>query len=377
MIFENLLDYSASRRGRSRATADIKASDQRTHCFRPLEDARWDGFLASHPQSSVFHTSAWLEALQQTYGYEPVAFTTSHPGGPLENAVVFCRVNSWLTGRRLVSLPFSDCCEPLVTCPADWEAISLALEAQLRREKLHYIELRPVTRFSFEGALFPRSHAYCRHQIDLTSDLDRLFANCHKDSTQRKIQRARRERLVYEEGRSEALLNVFYGLQVMTRRRHQIPPQPRRWFANLISCFGEDLKIRVAIKDKKPVASILTIRYKDTLLYKYGCSNAEFSNLGGMHFLLWLSIEEGKRDDLRVLDLGRSDYEGKGLITFKDRWGSVRSEFVYTRLSTSRSKSNDASGARDRCEQIAKSAVSRLPDPIFRALGDVLYRHIG
>jgi hypothetical protein len=28
--------------------------------------------------------------------------------------LVFCRVRSWLTGRRSISLPFSDHCEPLV-----------------------------------------------------------------------------------------------------------------------------------------------------------------------------------------------------------------------------------------------------------------------
>jgi hypothetical protein len=27
-----------------------------------------------HSQSSVFHTLSWLEALSQTYEYEPVAF---------------------------------------------------------------------------------------------------------------------------------------------------------------------------------------------------------------------------------------------------------------------------------------------------------------
>ena len=37
----------------------------------------------------------------------------SPPDEPLENGFLFCRVESWLTGRRLVSLPFSDHCEPL------------------------------------------------------------------------------------------------------------------------------------------------------------------------------------------------------------------------------------------------------------------------
>src|SRR5580700_8950379 len=80
----------------------------------PTRDERWERLLAAHPRASIFHTRGWLEALRQTYGYYPVAFTTSAPGLPLTNALVFCQISNWLKGRRLVSLPFSDHCAPLV-----------------------------------------------------------------------------------------------------------------------------------------------------------------------------------------------------------------------------------------------------------------------
>src|SRR5437764_1903006 len=89
------------------------------HQIQPLRDTRWDGFLKRHPRASVFHTTAWLEALRRTYGYEPVVYTTTPSGLDLTNALVFCRVESWLTGRRLVSLPFADHCEPLLDGPGD------------------------------------------------------------------------------------------------------------------------------------------------------------------------------------------------------------------------------------------------------------------
>src|SRR5262245_8974230 len=86
--------------------------------FDPLSDPRWNDLLAWHPTASAFHTPAWLWALRRSYGYQPVAYTTSAPGVPLGDGMVFCRVESWLTGRRLVSLPFSDHCTPLVERPA-------------------------------------------------------------------------------------------------------------------------------------------------------------------------------------------------------------------------------------------------------------------
>src|SRR5437667_12869495 len=85
------------------------------HSLDPLRDPRWPEFVERHPRASIFHTPGWLEALQRTYGYEPVVFTTSRPGEQLQDGVVFCRVKSWLVRLRLVSLPFSDHTEPLVS----------------------------------------------------------------------------------------------------------------------------------------------------------------------------------------------------------------------------------------------------------------------
>jgi len=67
------------------------------YSFDPLEDARWTECVARHPKASIFHTSGWLRALQRTYCFEPIAFTTSRPTDDLLNALVFSAVRSWLT----------------------------------------------------------------------------------------------------------------------------------------------------------------------------------------------------------------------------------------------------------------------------------------
>src|ERR1700721_1790470 len=72
------------------------------HFIEPLEDRPWERFVEWHPCSSLFPSSAWLQALSRTYGYKPIVFTTSPPGSELKNGVLFCQVESWLTGRRLV-----------------------------------------------------------------------------------------------------------------------------------------------------------------------------------------------------------------------------------------------------------------------------------
>src|SRR5579862_551295 len=286
-------------------TGDATEKVSAVYQIRPLHDSRWSEFLHRHPRASVFHSPEWLESLQRTYGFEPCAYTTSPPGVGLQNSLVFCRVESWLTGRRLVSLPFSDHCDPLVTNREDLQRIIFALDEELHREKLLYIEVRPKLPL---GQMIPCQSRYvhCSHHIDLSAELGTLFENFHKDSTQRKIRRAERECLTYEDGRSPALFDRFWHLYLLTRRRHKAPPQPKQWFHNLISCFGPALKIRITCKDGHPIAAILTIQYKDTLVYKYGCSDVRYNSLGGTHLLFWKCIQEAKRESVRVFDLGRS-----------------------------------------------------------------------
>lgn len=358
--------------------AESWKSAKRVYLIDPLKDPRWDGLLATHRDASLFHSTEWLEALRRTYGYECIAYTTSAPGEPLENGLPFCRVDSWLTGRRLVSLPFSDHCAPLVRGNEDLRVLVFALQEESRGKRWRYIETRPLESLEMTNPLWHPIATYTLHRLDLRPDLDDLFGNLHRNSIQRKIRRAEREGLTYEEGSTESIFDAFYGLLAITRRRHRVPPQPRKWFRNLADCFGEALKIRIAFKDGRPVAGMLTIRYKETLVYKYGGSDARFNNLGGMHLLYWRSIEDAKKSELRVFDLGRSDADQIGLITFKRRWGAAQSTLTYCRLTAKGNSVHIFDPAINTWRtRLAKQAFACAPARVLSALGTVLYKHIG
>jgi len=341
----------------------------------PLTDARWPTFLTRHPAAAVFHTPGWLEALKRTYGYEPVAYTTSPPGEELSDGLVFCRIESWLTGCRLVSLPFTDHCQPLADRPENLQALLAALREEQGRAKWKYVELRPLDanpRWE-DPASFGKSAEFYFHKLDLRPDIQTLFRGFHKSCIQRKIHRAEREQLVYEEGRSESILTKFYHLLLLTRRRHRLPPQPLVWFQNLVACFGEKLQIRMASNDGQPIAGILTIAHKQSLVYKYGCSDAGFHNLGGMPFLFWKTIQEAKNSGAHEFDLGRVETDNPGLITFKGRLGAACSKSSYFRYPAPLSERSPA----DWKVRFVRQAFSRLPDSLLTVTGRLLYKHVG
>jgi Acetyltransferase (GNAT) domain len=352
-------------------------SSQKVHEFNPLTDCRWDVFVNEHPRASLFHSTAWLRALTETYGYQVVAYTTSPGGAKLKNAIVFCRVQSWITGNRLVSLPFSDHCAPLVDSEEDFRSLLSFFGDLLSRERFRYFEFRPLTRLKV--APFQESTTqYSFHELDLGPDIGTIFANFHKDSIQRKVRRAEREKLIYEEGRSGLLFDDFYQLLTLTRRRHRLPPQPRSWFEKLISCFGDDLKIRITRQNGRALAAMLTIRTQNTMVYKNGGSDPRFHNLGSMHLLYWNAIQEAKALGLRSFDFGRTDPGQDGLVTFKNRWGAQKSELTYSRcaLTLDRGHVFDVSSSKPGADTM-KELFAHLPNGVASFLGRILYKHVG
>jgi len=339
----------------------------------PLEDPRWPEFVGRHPNASVFHAPGWLRALQRTYHYEPVAFTTSAPTEQLRNALVFCAVRSWLTGRRLVSLPFSDHCEPLVHNSEELSALIRSVQLSQKQERWKYVEMRSTSsELQLEGG-FHTAQTFYLHRLDLRPSLDALLRSFDKDCVQRKIRRAEREGLTYEGGRSESLLQKLYGLLRITRQRHHLPPQPLDWFRNLVDCLGEDACIRIASKGSQPVAGILTLSHGKRMVYKYGGSDARLNSLGGMALLFWKAIQDAKQAGAEEFDLGRSDCDNAGLIAFKERWAADRSTLTNWRCPAA-AKPSLTDGWRI---QFAKQISSRLPASMLTVAGKLLYRHIG
>jgi hypothetical protein len=342
------------------------------YTLNPLEDPRWAALVQVHPAASVFHTESWIQALQRTYGFTPIVYTTCSPSAAsLTDGILFSAVRSWLTGHRLVSVPFADHCEPLVESRQERATLAQALQFSTVRDGWRYVELRPLrTPFDASGSRESVSASYVLHRLNLRPSLEDIFRGFHPSTIQRKIRRAERESLGYAEGRSEPLLRDFYRLLVLTRRRHGLPPQPIQWFRNLAACFGDRLNIAIALKHRRAIAAMLTLREGSTLVYKYGCSDAAFHSTGAMPFLLWRTIKTAKENAVRVLDLGRSDLDNPGLIAFKNRLGATRQDVNYIRYGAGPHR-HGLRGA-----SVPRAIVRRLPARALVTAGRLLYRHL-
>jgi len=106
-------------------------------------------------------------------------FNNSAPGEQLTNGIVLCRIKSWITGTRMVSLPFSDHCQPLVDDSETLETLMFSLKSDLENEKWKYIEVqaaclvrvrlgRPNVLYEGRTILYPQTRPPSRSRDDIS-----------------------------------------------------------------------------------------------------------------------------------------------------------------------------------------------------------------
>lgn len=335
----------------------------------PLTDPRWRALVMRDPRASAFHTPEWLDALRRTYGFVPVAYTTDDTAAELREAIPFCAVTSWLTGRRLVSLPFSDHCEPLVDDPARTFELAAQAAADARRRGFRYVQLRPrIARAGAEG--FASEETNYHYALDLRPDIDAIFKGIKSDN-RKDIRRAERSELRHVAGNDAAFVRAYFGLHALTRSTLGVPPQPYAWFANLSRCLGDMLTVHLLLQGETPVAGLVTIRFRDQLMWKYSASHPVLDRAGMGKSLMWKSIASEKERGAAWLDMGRVEPANTGLAQFKERWGASRADLVYLRspAAAERASRGWASG-------VAKGVATRLPSPLLAAAGRYAYRHM-
>jgi hypothetical protein len=138
---------------------------------------------------------------------------------------------------------------------------------------------------------------------------------------------------------------------------------------------GDRLQIRLARKDETPIAAILTLRHRSTVVYKYGCSDERFHHFGVMPLLFWRLIEESKALGVERIDFGRSDLDRESLIAFKDKFGTTKRLLTYYRYTSAARRGAEEGSAWS--SQAMRHFCAVLPDAVLSTGGRILYRHMG
>ena len=344
-------------------------STEKVQPINPLQHPNWDALVTSLPNFSFFHGAAWAKVLVETYGYAPDYFV-ANATNEICSMLPLMEVDSWLTGRRGIALPFTDDCEPL--CP-DGDSFKNLFQNAIEFGKERgwkYLECRGGRKF-FEGV--PASLTFYGHSLDLASGEDPLFGRL-ESSTRRAIRKAEKDGVTVEISQSLEAMGKFYSLQCKTRKKHGLPPQPLSFFSNIHKhILSQNLgMVAVASWQKLPIAASVYFYLGDRAIYKYGASDEKFQHLRGSNLVMWEAIKWHWKRGAKKLHLGRTSMANEGLRRFKLGWGASEDKIEYFKYDFLRENfvtdSDKVFGWHNRIFQSLPGFVSQLT-------GKMLYRH--
>jgi hypothetical protein len=336
----------------------------------PLEYPGWDSLLAAHPQASIFHGTGWARVLQQTYGHTPV-YICRFDGPQLAGLLPIMEVSSRWTGRRGVSLPFTDFCPALKARDQDGRALYEAAMGLGRQRRWKYLECRSA---SDDWAGASPSLAFHGHVIDLAAGVDDLFKRLDS-AVRRGIRKAEAAGLQVDFSSSSEAIQTFYALHCRTRRRHGLPPQPFRFFGNIqryVLDAGQGFVATARLKDQ-PLAGGIFFYHGRQALYKYGASDYTFQQLRPNNLMMWTAMRHCATRGISALHLGRTSLANEGLRRYKLALGALEETVRYCRYDFSSERFvSDV----DRAEGWFNQIFAQFPLPLLRLAGQILYPHL-
>jgi hypothetical protein len=92
--------------------------------------------------------------------------------------------------------------------------------------------------------------------------------------------------------------------------------------------------------------------------------------------LIWRTIEDAMNEDAWELDLGRSDLNALGLITFKNHWGAVQTGITYYQSPGASTLKKAAVKEHALIAAARRRVIAAVPDSVLTNLGALFYKHI-
>jgi CelD/BcsL family acetyltransferase involved in cellulose biosynthesis len=326
-------------------------------------DPRWARFVDAHPDALPFHHPAWSAALAGSYGFRPFVVSVDDPDGELAGGIPLMEVRDPVRGRRWMALPFTDRCPPLIAGTEAEPRLAVALERAAAGAGVSTVQVRwPM------AGLTPGTVATFQ-ELDLSPGpeaLERGFSSAARRNTRK----ARREGVVVRRAGSAAELDAYYALHLLSRRRLGVPVQPRGFFRQLWQHMLEPGRghVLLAYAGGEPIAGVVLLYAGQTVIYKYGASDARSWGLRPNNLLFTEAIRWAAEAGYTRFDFGRSDFADEGLRSFKLGWGAVEEPLVYATL-------GDAGAGAASGGELLGRVIKRSPPVVCRAVGELLYRY--
>ena len=337
----------------------------------PQRDPLWKTLVNKY-RTDVFHSPAWIAALNATYDFEIKALVVLDETGEPRSGVAYGRIEDMMD-PRIASLPFSDFCDPLVNNPADWEALVTQLLAEDCR--LNFRCLHNDVPLSEDRLTFVNRAKW--HAIDLRREVDDMWMGLHSGA-RRAIKKAKRQGITVRVAESKDDLRAFFLLHLKLRKyKYNLLAQSYRFFENIWDNFipqGHGA-LMVAVHEDQVIGGVFFLEWQNKFYYKFNASDQNQVTLRPNDLVVWEGMQYGQARGYQYLDFGLSDWEQEGLLRYKRKFATEEKTISFLRHTPEGAPGDKEKQVRQLLPQLTKLFVENdVPDEVTEQAGDMLYR---
>ena len=329
----------------------------------------WDRFVAQHPQSSVYHLSAWRHILAQAFGKPWYLIAVRH-GTELCAGMPLVHLRSRLFGNFLTSMPYVNYGGLLTTDDA-WNT-PLLQQAQRLGQQLgaRHVELRHLRPYY---PSLPCSTAKVSMWLSLPETADALFAG-FKAKLRSQVRKGEKNGLGVRIGSTE-LLEDFYTVFTRNMRELGTPAYGRRFFRLILEAFPDTARLVIITSENNvPLAGGFVLGYRDRLEIPWASSLREYNHLQTNMWLYWQCLKYACEQGYRVFDFGRSTPESP-TFKFKEQWGAQPVQH-YWHYHLAAGQPMPQLNPHNPKYHLAIELWKRLPLAVTRWLGPAIVKHL-
>ena len=110
-------------------------------------------------------------------------------------------------------------------------------------------------------------------------------------------------------------------------------------------------------------------------MYKFGASDLNYQHLRMNNLIMWDAIKWYSKHGFESFCFGRTDIGNVGLRRFKQGWGTKEYPIKYFKYDLSRDSLIEENA--NHINLILSFLFGKIPVPISRILGTLLYKHFG
>jgi FemAB-related protein (PEP-CTERM system-associated) len=329
--------------------------------------ARWNTFVETHPEGTFFHCAEWKTVIEKAFGHRTY-YLYAESAGHIQGVLPLGHLRSHLFGNALMSTPFCVYGGAVAESHDARVALESAAVDLARRLNVDYLELRN------QNAAHPnwiKKDLYVTFRKEIDPDPERNMLSIPRKQ-RRMVRQGAKAGLTSE---IDTELDRFYEIYATSVRNLGTPVLPRRYFNLLREIFGDQCEVLTVTLNGRPIASVMSFYFQDTVLPYYGGSLHSARAVAGNDFMYWELMRRACERGFRIFDYGRSK-KGTGAYSFKKNWGFQAVPLPYEYLLINATAVPDISPLNPRY-RIFVSVWKRLPLSVSKLIGPKIAKYLG